>query len=140
MCQGHIFCCLSSLECCRCHAVVQTQAQRGNAEASRWPLVAAALYNTHRYYSQFQGTVQKAISDSLAELEKQLEASIQILCESATRTWQQALGNKYLATSNWQQAPGTTDLKLLKGREQRKADHQCCARLAVSCHMQSDAY
>lgn len=77
--------------------MVQTQAQRGEVEASRWPLVAAALYNTHRYYSQFQGTVQKAISDSLAELEKQLEASVQLLCcKSAT-----PLGNKHLATSTW---------------------------------------
>ena len=48
------------------------QAQVQPEEASRWSMIAATLYNTHRYYSQFQNTVQKAINDSLAELEKQL--------------------------------------------------------------------
>lgn len=39
----------------------------------RWSGIAASLYNTHRYYSQFAGLMQKAISDGLADLEKQLE-------------------------------------------------------------------
>ena len=33
------------------------------------------MYNTYRYYSQFVGLMQKAISEGLAELEKQLQVT-----------------------------------------------------------------
>ena len=52
------------------------QSQTGLA-AGRWSGFAAALYNTYRYYSQFLELMQKAISDSLAELEKQLQVAQQ---------------------------------------------------------------
>ncbi len=63
--------CLSDSVCCRCHALVQSQVQSKNPQ--RWTAIAAALYNTHRYYKQFLTLMQKAIADGLAELEKQLE-------------------------------------------------------------------
>ena len=63
---------------CRCHALVQSQVQSKHAE--RWTPIAAALYNTHRYYKQFLTLVQKAIADGLAELEKQLEVKNPSFC------------------------------------------------------------
>jgi len=51
--------------------LVQSQVQSKNPQ--RWTAIAAALYNTHRYYKQFLTLMQKAIADGLAELEKQLE-------------------------------------------------------------------
>jgi len=51
--------------------LVQSQVQSRNTQ--RWTAIAAALYNTHRYYKQFLTLMQKAIADGLAELEKQLE-------------------------------------------------------------------
>ena len=50
-------------------------------------MIAATLYNTHRYYGQFQPTVQKAITDSLAELEKQLEVGPCLLTYATTTTF-----------------------------------------------------
>ena len=58
--------------CCRCHALTQSHRQ---TKAQRWTAIAAILYNTHRYYKQFLGLMQKAITDGLAELEKQLEVT-----------------------------------------------------------------
>lgn len=58
--------------CCRCHALTQSHRQ---TKAQQWTAIAAILYNTHRYYKQFLGLMQKAITDGLAELEKQLEVT-----------------------------------------------------------------
>jgi len=55
--------------------LVQSQVQSKNPQ--RWTAIAAALYNTHRYYKQFLTLMQKAIADGLAELEKQLEVRTQ---------------------------------------------------------------
>ncbi len=55
--------------------MVQSQVQSKNSQ--RWTAIAAALYNTHRYYKQFLTLMQKAIADGLAELEKQLEVRTQ---------------------------------------------------------------
>ena len=67
--------CLPHSVYCRCHALVQSQVQSKNPQ--RWTAIAAALYNTHRYYKQFLALMQKAIADGLAELEKQLEVRTQ---------------------------------------------------------------
>ncbi|KAL0049173.1 hypothetical protein WJX82_008148 [Trebouxia sp. C0006] len=60
----------------RCHALVQSQVHSKNPQ--RWTAIAAALYNTHRYYKQFLALMQKAIADGLAELEKQLEDFVRL--------------------------------------------------------------
>ncbi|KAL0028971.1 hypothetical protein WJX77_009058 [Trebouxia sp. C0004] len=60
----------------RCHALVQCQIQSQNPQ--RWTAIAAALYNTYRYYKQFLALMQKAIADGLAELEKQLEDFVRL--------------------------------------------------------------
>jgi len=55
--------------------LVQSQIQGENPQ--RWTAIAAALYNSHRYYKQFLALMQKAIANGLAELEKQLEVRTQ---------------------------------------------------------------
>lgn len=44
-------------------------------DKQQWSAISATLYNTYRYYSQFLGLMRKAISEGLAELEKQLEVT-----------------------------------------------------------------
>ena len=54
---------------------MQAETQQAQQGVEHWTAIAAALYNTYRYYNQFLALIQKAISDGLAELEKQLEVS-----------------------------------------------------------------
>ena len=58
---------------CRLHTSVLAQ-QPGSQQAG-WQAAAASLLNTHQYFGQFQPRVEQAIADSMAPLNKQLEAS-----------------------------------------------------------------
>lgn len=58
---------------CRLHASVL--AQQPGSQHEGWQAAAASLLNTHQYFGQFQPHVERAIADSMAPLNKQLEAS-----------------------------------------------------------------
>lgn len=72
--QQYLIRCRAVTQCirCRCHALTQCTTQQ---DKQQWTAISATLYNTYRYYSQFVGLMQKAISGGLAELEKQLEVT-----------------------------------------------------------------
>ena len=63
--------CVSLL--CRLHASML--AQQPGSQHGGWQAAAASLLNTHQYFGQFQPHVEQAIADSMAPLNKQLEAS-----------------------------------------------------------------
>ena len=58
---------------CRLHASMI--AQQPESQHADWQAAAASLLNTHQYFCQFQPHVEQAIADSMAPLNKQLEAS-----------------------------------------------------------------